>query len=50
MEVMISGEQTSFQAPEEWVVPGAEYQVSVFVIDQFGNKTASEINFFTLAE
>jgi hypothetical protein len=50
LEAQIPGDVTNFEAPAEWVTPGSEYQVSVFVINEFGNKTASELNFFTQAE
>jgi len=50
LEVEIPGDQTTFQAPEEWIVAGDEYQVSVFVTNAAGNKTASELNFFISSE
>jgi hypothetical protein len=50
MQAQASGDQTSFRAPEEWLVPGSEYQVSVGIVDTNGNVTFIEQSTFTLAE
>jgi hypothetical protein len=40
--VQVPADRNSFRAPEEWLVPGAEYQVSVSVINEHGNLTVIE--------
>jgi hypothetical protein len=50
MQAQIPGGQTSFRAPEEWLVPGSEYQVSVGIINTNGNVTFVEQSTFTLEE
>tara|TARA_R110002096_G_scaffold80787_2_gene188932 strand:- start:3837 stop:4505 length:669 start_codon:yes stop_codon:yes gene_type:complete len=50
LEVVISGTKNQFIAPESWLEPNSEYQVSIFSVDQYGNRTATETNFYTMAE
>jgi len=40
--VEISGEESSFKAPEEWIVPGIEYDINIGVVNEFGNITFTE--------
>jgi hypothetical protein len=40
--VEVPGDQNSFRAPEEWLVSGVEYQVSVGVVNDNGNITFVE--------
>ncbi len=40
--VQVPADSNSFRAPEEWLVPGTEYQVSVSVINEHGNLTVVE--------
>jgi hypothetical protein len=40
--VQVPADCNSFRAPEEWLVPGSEYQVSVSVINVYGNMTVIE--------
>jgi hypothetical protein len=42
--VDIPADRRSFRAPEEWMVPGSEYQVVVGIVNEFGNKTFRELN------
>ena len=42
--VDIPVDRRSFRAPEEWMVPGTEYQVVVGIVNEFGNKTFRELN------
>lgn len=46
--VQVPGDQNSFRAPEEWLVPGVEYQISVGVINENGNLTFVEQSTFTM--
>ncbi len=46
--VQVPGDRNSFRAPEEWMVPGVEYQVSVGVINESGNLTFVEQSAFTM--
>ncbi|MBI3896988.1 MAG: fibronectin type III domain-containing protein [Gammaproteobacteria bacterium] len=50
LTVDVPGNQTTFQAPAEWVVPGTEYQVGVFVINNVGNKVTTELTFLTVQD
>jgi len=49
LEVQIPGNEIMFQAPPAWIVPNTEYQVGVFAINSAGNKTTTELTFFTSA-
>jgi hypothetical protein len=40
--VQVPADSNSFRAPEEWLVPDTEYQVSVSVINEHGNLTVVE--------
>ena len=40
--VEVAGDGNGFRAPEEWLEPGAEYQISVGVVNEFGNITFVE--------
>ena len=46
--VDIPADGRGFRAPEEWIVPGSEYQVVVGIVNEFGNKTFRELNVVTL--
>lgn len=48
--VDVSSGNNSFRAPEEWIAPGVEYQVSVGVVNQFGNITFVEQTVYTAIE
>ena len=48
--VDISADRNSFQAPEEWMVLGSEYQVVVGIVNEFGNKTFRELNATAIAD
>lgn len=42
--VDIPADRSSFQAPEEWLEAGSEYQVVVGIVNEHGNKTFRELN------
>jgi hypothetical protein len=42
LTIQIPADSNSFRAPEEWLVPGTQYQVSVSVINEHGNLTVVE--------
>jgi hypothetical protein len=42
LNVQVPADRNSFRAPEEWLVPDTEYQVSVSVINEHGNLTVVE--------
>jgi hypothetical protein len=42
--VDVPGDQNMFQTPFEWMEAGCEYQVSVGIVNEFGNKTSRELN------
>ena len=42
--VDIPADRNSFRAPEEWMVPGSEYQVVVGIVNEFGNRSFREIS------
>ena len=48
--VDIPNDRNSFQAPEEWMVLGSEYQVVVGIVNEFGNKTFRELNATAVAD
>lgn len=49
LEVQVAGSESMFQAPPAWVVPNANYQVEVSTINSAGNKTGTQLTFFTSA-
>ncbi len=44
----VPGDRNGFHAPEKWLVPGVEYQVSLGVINESGNLTFVEQSSFTI--
>jgi hypothetical protein len=50
LTVQVPADTTAFQVPQQWIVPGMEYQVSVTVVNDAGNKVSSELSFFTMNE
>lgn len=50
LAVQVPADINAFQTPPQWIVPGAEYQVSVTVVNDAGNKVSSELSFFTMNE
>ena len=50
LSVEVSARQNSFRVPEEWLVPGVEYQLGVGVVSQSGNITFVEQSVYTATE
>lgn len=49
LTAQVGGNENMFQAPPAWIVPNGNYQVGIFAINAAGNKTATELTFFTAA-
>ena len=48
--VVIPADRNSFQAPEEWMMLGSEYQVVVGIVNEFGNRAFRELNATVVAD